>query len=539
MATSHERHSEVATDSGQTDGKSAPLENKSAAPPAQANAITSKELDQPKTLAPAGALVPPASKSGNVGTTPASAGRSRFLRTTRGRLLAAGIVLAVGLGAYFLVPWLITALTTVSTDDAYVNSHVTFVAPRVAGQVQEVFVDDNDPVEKGQLLVLLDEEPFQKQVDIKYAAVVAAKTDLVAAKAQVRGLEALLRSQRWSLQYAMEQVANQIANLNANVATLKSQHAKLELAKENLKRAEQLWKDKSIAKEELDEKRANAKTADAAVEQALQIVHATRVSLGLPAEPSKGKPLTDVPRDLDQNFSKVRTALAELVKTSAQLGLPLANTMATPTQVIEEFKKRNTKGDIDKILEDLVQDAPAVKQAEAKLLQARSDLAQAELNLSYCRVVSEIDGVVTRRNVNRGNNVQVGQSLMAVRSVTEIWIDANFKETQLADLCIGQRVKIEVDMYGSRHELDGHITGFTMGTGSTLALLPPQNATGNFVKVVQRLPVKIELDNYDPKNVPLFVGLSVTPYVYYREAPTGPNAGKKLQLNAPKGSASP
>jgi membrane fusion protein (multidrug efflux system) len=119
--------------------------------------------------------------------------------------------------------------------------------------------------------------------------------------------------------------------------------------------------------------------------------------------------------------------------------------------------------------------------------------------------------------------------LLAVRSLTEIWIDANFKETQLADLRIGQRVKIEVDMYGSRKEFEGRITGFTMGTGQTLALLPPQNATGNFVKIVQRLPVRIELTDYEPAVAPLFVGLSVTPYVYFKEPPTGPHAGEVLQ----------
>ena len=137
--------------------------------------------------------------------------------------------------------------------------------------------------------------------------------------------------------------------------------------------------------------------------------------------------------------------------------------------------------------------------------------------------------MVTRRNVNPGNNVQAGQSLMAVRSLTEIWIDANFKETQLRDLRIGQRVRLEVDMYGSRREYEGRITGFQMGTGSTLALLPPQNATGNFVKIVQRLPVRIELTDYDPDKDPLFFGLSVEPYVYYKEPPSGPNAGARLQ----------
>jgi membrane fusion protein, multidrug efflux system len=159
------------------------------------------------------------------------------------------------------------------------------------------------------------------------------------------------------------------------------------------------------------------------------------------------------------------------------------------------------------------------------------------LNLSYCDVVAEIDGVITRRNVNPGNNVQVGQSLMAIRSLTDIWIDANFKETQLGELRIGQRVRMKVDMYGRHHEFEGRISGFTMGTGSTLALLPAENATGNFIKVVQRLPVRIEPVNYNPDKDPLFIGLSVVPYVYIKEPPEGPNAGKVLQpfLKLPEG----
>ena len=155
-------------------------------------------------------------------------------------------------------------------------------------------------------------------------------------------------------------------------------------------------------------------------------------------------------------------------------------------------------------------------------------------------IVAEIDGVVTRRNVNPGNNVQVGQSLMAIRSLRDIWVDANFKETQLRDLRIGQRVELEVDMYGGKQRFEGRISGFTNGTGSTLSLLPAQNATGNFVKVVQRLPVRIDVVNYDPDKVPLFVGLSVTPSVDLRTAPTGPNAGNFLQAQAqPDSSAGP
>jgi membrane fusion protein (multidrug efflux system) len=123
---------------------------------------------------------------------------------------------------------------------------------------------------------------------------------------------------------------------------------------------------------------------------------------------------------------------------------------------------------------------------------------------------------------------------MAIRSLDEIWVDANFKETQLSDLRIGQPVDLYVDMYGNRHVFKGRVAGFTMGTGSTLALLPPQNATGNFVKVVQRLPVRIDLEGYDPNKDPLFIGTSVVPYIHIDKPPTGPDAGKFLQADLPR-----
>jgi membrane fusion protein (multidrug efflux system) len=447
----------------------------------------------------------------------------------RTRLLVLGIIAALALAGYLITPTVETMLNTISTDDAYVNGHVTFVAPRVAGQVSRVFVDDNYRVRRGQPLVELDKEPYRVQVAIKQAAVAAAQADLTAAEAQVRGLEATGASQRWQLQSAMEQVANQIANLRANVATYESRKASLALAQANLRRGDELAPSGGISKEELDVRRQTVAVDEAAVKQALELVHATRVSLGLHAEPDKGNDLAEVPPDLEETFSAVRTALYNLVQTTAQVGLPMARTDVTPKQFLADFRKRDASGSVDEIFKQIVPNAPAVKQAQTKLLQARADLDQALLNLRYCDIVSEIDGVVTRRNVNPGNNVSVGQGLMAVRSLTEIWIDANFKETQLADLRIGQRARCEIDMYGRVREFEGRITGFTMGTGQTLALLPPQNATGNFVKIVQRLPVRIELKDYDPDKAPLFVGLSVVPYVYYKEAPTGPHKGEVLQ----------
>ena len=391
-------------------------------------------------------------------------------------------------------------------------------------------MDDNYRVKKGDLLVQLDKEPYQVQVAIKQAAVRAAETDLTAAQAQVRGIAAQARSLSIpSSSTPSRRSTPRSPTCRANVATLNSRKATLELARANLRRGEELLPSGGISKEELDQRRQAVKVEEAAVDQALQAVYATRVGLGLPAQPDQGHDLSEVPPDLDQNFSAVRQALGQLRQSAAQLGYVPTTWDATPKEALEEFYKLDPEGNLDRILARIFPDAPAIQQAEAKLLQARRDLDQAELNLRYCDVVSEIDGVVTRRNVNPGNNVQAGQSLMAVRSLTEIWIDANFKETQLADLRIGQRVRCEVDMYGGRREFEGRITGFTMGTGQTLSLLPPQNATGNFVKIVQRLPVRIELTDYDPEKAPLFVGLSVTPYVYYKEPPTGPHAGEFLQ----------
>jgi membrane fusion protein (multidrug efflux system) len=478
--------------------------------------------------------------------------------------LLAGAAVALTVGGYFLVPWVVTALNTISTDDAYVNGHVTFVAPRVGGQVDKdgVLVDDNYRVKKGDVLVRLDKEPYQVQVAIKESAVTAADADLKAAQAQVQGAVGQVRANRFKLERAIEDVDNQVANLRAAVATLDSKKATLDLTKANLKRGEELAPGGGISKEELDQRRQTVKVDRAAVDQALQQVYALRVGLGLPTTPEQDvflnisastpgllaapmgcgpllaaaavlpqRPddLTVVRPELDQNFSGVREALGVLVQSAAQLGYFPASWNATPKETIESFYKQDPEGNLDRIYAKIIPKAPAIKQAEAKLLQAQKDLAQAELNLRYCDVVSDIDGVVTRRNVNPGNFVSAGQNLMAIRPLKEIWIDANFKETQLADLRIGQHVRVEVDMYGSRHEFEGRITGFTMGTGETLSLLPPQNATGNFVKIVQRLPVRIELTDYDPEKAPLFVGLSVTPYVYYKEPPTGPHAGDVLQ----------
>jgi membrane fusion protein, multidrug efflux system len=485
--------------------------------PPPTTAVQAAPSTTPPATAPApGAVAPPA-------TTPHLHQRAqrRWWLWGVGGLVVLG---ALGAGA----PWLVKSWNTVSTDDAYVNSHVTFVAPRVAGQVKHVLVDDNNRVHKGDILVQLDPEPFEVQVNIAQAAVAAAQADVVTAQAQARATVGEMRSLRFNLEHAIEDVHNQTALLRVKVANLNSQKATLDRAQSDFDRAKTLVASGAVSKEEFDLRKEVLLVAQARQEEALQSVYQVRVALGLPPKPETGDDLAKAPDELDQTFSTVKQAQARLLQAAAEIGLT-DSFNKTPKQMVADFYKRDPHGDIDEIYAKLLKEAPGVKQAGAKLTQAQRNLDQAKLNLKYCDIVAEIDGVVTRRNVNPGNNVIVGQSLMAVRSLTDIWVDANFKETQLAQLRIGQAVDLDVDMYGSRQQFKGRISGFTMGTGSTLALLPAENATGNFVKVVQRLPVRIEILDYDPDKVPLFIGLSVTASVRINEPPSGPNAGKVLQ----------
>jgi membrane fusion protein, multidrug efflux system len=450
------------------------------------------------------------------------------------------IVIAAIIFVFIIIPKLFHAWRTVSTDDAYVNSYVTFVAPRVGGQVVRVLVDDNNRVKKGDLLVELDPEPHRVQVAIKQAVVDVAQANLLVAQASVRSQIGQVRSFRFKLEHAIEDVDNQIALIRARVATWEQTKATQVLAQAEFDRSRKLLETKVASREEFDKKREELDVANAQVKQALENVYQARAALGLPAQPDQGKDLTDVPPNLDQTFSSVRQALGDLMQGAAQLGVVASSYDLTPRQLLEEFYKRDPGGDINKIYADIINNAPGLKQAEADVQKAERDLDEAKLDLRYCTIVGEIDGVVTRRSVNPGNNVQVGQSLMALRALRDVWVDANFKETQLRHLRIGQPVDLEVDMYGGKHHFEGRVSGFTNGTGSTLALLPPQNATGNFVKVVQRLPVRIDIMNYDPDKLPLFVGLSVRPSVYVKSKPSGPNAGKFLQeVTTPASGASP
>ena len=229
--------------------------------------------------------------------------------------------LILGVACVFGIPWIRFALNTVSTDDAYVNGHVTLVAPRVSGQISRVLVDDNYRVQKGELLAALDKEPYQIAVSQKRAAVDTANTDLQAAIATARGNEAQAMSRRWKLQSAVEDLENQIALLHDRVAALDKAKATLALAQVNFDRAKQLLGTPAESRQQYDQRQEEFLTASAQVIQSLAAVHQVRASLGLPPEPKQGGDLGQVPPDLDQTFSSVLQAQADLIESAAQLGV--------------------------------------------------------------------------------------------------------------------------------------------------------------------------------------------------------------------------
>ncbi len=441
-----------------------------------------------------------------------------------------GVAAAVIVGLVIGVPWLIEYFHTVSTDDAYVNGHVSMISARVGGQVTAVRVDDNDRVHQGDLLMELDHQPYQVAVNQKKAALETAEANLNAATAQARGQEAAARAGWYSLVSAQEQVRYQIATLHSDLANLRLQQANLDLAEKETNRVRGLVAKDAATREELDQRVAAEEVARQRVADAQETIRKTRAALGLP--PNDEDP-TEVPENLDQSFSGVQIALSNAAQSLAQIGVPLPLSHLTPDELSRDLTSRGASSDLNQTLDQFVEKAPGVAQARAARDQAQEDLRNAELNLGYTWIYAPIDGQVFRRNVNPGNNAAVGQPLLAVRSLTDLWIDANFKETEIDNLRIGMPVEVRVDAYPHK-TFHGRVQGFSAGTGSSIALIPPENATGNFVKIVQRLPVRVAIDPRDmTEDTPLLAGLSCEPKVLFTQTPTGPNAGARLLAPIP------
>src|ERR1700722_3309433 len=285
-------------------------------------------------------------------------------KATRRRKMLLGAAGVVVLAAVLLIgiPWTLQALNTVSTDDAYVNGHVTFVAARVRGQVARVLVDDNNRVRRGDLLVELDKEPFQIAVAIKKAAVDTAMADLQVAKSNVRGIEAEAMSRRRALEHAMEGVDDQVALLRAKVAGVDKSKAELALAQVDFDRAAKLVVSNDTPRSEYDRRQAILLSTRADLVASLADVRQIRASLGLPPAPDEAD-LGQVPPDLNQTFSSVLQAQAALIQSAAQLGV-IHSFDEGPRHMVEAFEK---EGDVNTTFARLAADAPDIKQAEAKL----------------------------------------------------------------------------------------------------------------------------------------------------------------------------
>ena len=480
-------------------------------------------------------------------------------KSSRRRIVLIGVALAVlGAAMYLGIPPILRYFRYASTDDAFINGHVTFISPRIAGRITEVLVEDNQYVEAGQVLARIDRQPFQIAVDRKQAALAQAKQmvdqqvaalDVATAQAsqardQARGQLAAVYADWYLLQSVQTLIRYEAASLRATVANWKLQQANLVLAQANLKRGKELEPQRAMSKEDLDQREAAVKVAEQQVASAQEAAQQVRALLDLPAATGPGgMPDASVPDDISETFPGVKYVVASAQQSLAQLGLPIDPTAAKADAVVEKLAPLMTSSFIDHVPAVEVADAQ-LRQAQAALggaafdrakpynqpsvVQAQKDLDQAELDLSYTELRAPVAGFVNGRSVNPGNQVQVAQALLSIYPLNDVWIDANFKEGQLDQLRIGQSVDVYVDAYPGR-VFPGRVAGFSAGTGAATSLLPPENATGNFVKVVQRLPVRIELTGTPPQDTPLFIGLSVEPEVDLKTEPRGPDAGQRLR----------
>ena len=443
------------------------------------------------------------------------------------RIITLGIIAAlIGVAIYYAVPAIQWSMTTVSTDDAFVSGHITYVSPRVQGLVTEVMVEQNDRVEPGTLLLRIDREPFVIALNQMESSLIQARSNLDLSKAQVRSQLSGARSSFFKRKTQQEQLARQIRSLEAQVATLKAQQSTQHLAELDQKRLSALVARGSASQSELDTRNNTLNNATQQVTEAWTSIQETRAGLGL--APDYDRP-QDVPKDLLEKQSSIETSVSDIVSSLAQIGIPFNARDLKPGEAFEQIIHMDTSEGLDNAFHRVVEEAPAVKVAQAAVKLAESNLENAQLNLSRTEVRSEIAGFVQDRSANPGNRVEPGDNLLSVRP-DYIWIAANYKETQIKDIEIGMPVDLYVDAYPGR-VFPGRVSGFLPGTGLSESLLPPENATGNYIKVTQRLPVRIELMEPNPVETPFFIGLSVVPYVKFKERLVGPDSGKRLHPN--------
>jgi len=355
-----------------------------------------------------------------------------------------GLLAAAGSIATYIY---VSRLGKQKTDDAQVEAHVSNVAARTAGQVKRVLVVDNQEVKPGELLLELDDRDQQVKV-------VAARADLAATNAQLRMAQTQLaltdKTAKANLAVAQGAIA-QAAAVTGSTA------AQIDQAKADVAAAESR---KQLTK--LDRERAERLRATGAATQS----------------------------EIDARVAADTQADASLAQVQARLAGALANRSSSSGTEVSARGRLLAAATVDEQVEAA---RAQVALAEARVAQAQAALDRSTLELEYTKVRSEIAGTITKRAVEPGQLVSPDRALMAIVDLSDTWVVANLKETQLAEIKPGQPAEVEVDSYAG--SLSGHVDSIAAGTGSRFSLLPPENASGNFIKVTQRVPVKIKLDD--------------------------------------------
>ncbi len=393
------------------------------------------------------------------------------------RIIAAIVLVVLLVGGYFL--WQYFG-SYESTDDAQIDGHLNAISARINGQVSEVLVEDQQIVKKGDVLVRIDPRDYE-------VAVAKSEADLADAEASLEGsrtdVPVTSTNTGSTLSSARSVHADADAGLTGARRQLDASQARLETARAQVNEAEANYKKATDDVERYKLLVAKDEISQQIYDQAAQTAAAAKATLA-----ARTASVTEA----QQNVSVAEAAIQQAQARIGQAEASIQAAMTAPQQVaISQARARS---------------------AAAKLAQQKALLDQARLNLSYCTISAPVDGIASKKTVEVGQNLSPGQELMVVVPLDDIWVTANFKETQLRKMKAGQKVKFSVDAYD--HEYTGRITGIGGASGSRLSLLPPENATGNYVKVVQRIPVRIDIDRGQNGDHRLRPGMSVDPKVY-------------------------
>ena len=390
---------------------------------------------------------------------------------TRRLLFMGGLVVLAALVALYLY-----YRKRESTDDAQVDGHITQISSKVYGRVAEVLVDDNQQVKAGQVLARLDPRDYQAALDQAKAQLALAESDARSAGVDVPRTE--LNAQSGT------------SSADAQLAAAKADLVRAEATYDQAKTADLAW-----AQANVEKSKANAALAEADLARYKPLAARDEISKQQFDAAKANADATSSALKADQE--KLEQAERSIDIAKAQLEAAKARVQQAQAGVLAA--KADTK-------QVLMRQADAQGKV-AKVEEARAALETARLNLEYAAIVAPVDGVATHKQVEVGQVVQQGQGLMVVVPLRNVWVTANFKETQLRSMKPGQKAEIHVDTYGKT--FSGHVDSIAGATGAVLSLLPPENATGNYVKVVQRVPVKIVLDPIPQDKAVLRPGMNV------------------------------